>query len=105
MGDNQRGGKCLVFGQAWYAPLENCLTYHSALTYAELLNFLGKAISYEEFQQSFDNLLCKVGAGVVDPYYFELTESYTDKQNAINAANSIMAVIENPFTVWHAEKN
>lgn len=99
------GGKCLVFGQAWYAPLENCLTYHSALTYAELLDFLGKAISYEEFQQSFDNLLCKVGVGVVDPYYFELTESYTEKQNAINVANSIMAVIENPFTVWHAEKN
>ena len=54
---------------------------------------------------SFDNLLCKVGVGVVDPYYFELTESYTEKQNAINVANSIMAVIENPFTVWHAEKN
>jgi hypothetical protein len=99
------GKKCLVFGQAWYATLENCLTYHSALTYAELLDFLDKVVSYEKFQQSFDTLLCKAGTGVIDPYYFELTEFNTDKKNAINVAHSIMTVVENPCTIWHAEKN
>ena len=101
----KEGGKCLIFGQAWYASLENCLTYNSEFTYAELLDFLGKEITYEAFQQSFESLLCKVGTGVVDPYYFELIEPYTEKQNAINVANSIMAVIENSLTVWHPEKN
>lgn len=94
------GGKCLVFGQAWYASLENCLTYHSALTNAELADFLGKTKSDEKFRQSFDNLLQKAGTGIVDPYYSELVGTYTDKQNAINVARSLMAVIGNDETVW-----
>ena len=97
------GGKCLVFGQAWYASLENCLTYHSALTYSELANFLGETKSHEKFRQSFDNFLHKVGTGIVDPDYSELVGAYTDKQNAINVARSLMAVIENPGTIWHIE--
>ena len=97
------GDKCLVFGQAWYASLENCLTYHSALTYSELANFLGETKSHEKFRQSFDNFLHKVGTGIVDPDYSELVGAYTDKQNAINVARSLMAVIENPGTIWHIE--
>jgi hypothetical protein len=94
------GGKCLVFGQAWYATLENCLSYHAGLDMAGLANFLAEEKSFTEFSQSFERLLKKAGVGVVDKYYNVLVNGYSPKSNAENVTKSLMAVINHPATVW-----
>lgn len=94
-------GKCLIFGLAWYASLENCLSYYPALTRSELADFLAETKSFAVIRQSFDKLMQKAGVGIADPYYAEMATDYNDKQNAANVAQSLMAVIESPSTSWH----
>ena len=94
------GGKCLAFGQAWYASLPNCLTYHPKLSRSELDAFLAEVETFDALRQSFDLLACKAGVGVVDSGYNGLVSGYNSKSNAINVTQSLMAVIDHPETVW-----
>ncbi|OIQ97561.1 hypothetical protein GALL_204450 [mine drainage metagenome] len=94
------GGKCLVFGHAWYATLANCLTYHPKLSQSELADFLAKVTTFAELSHSFDQLARKAGVGVVDKEYNGLVSGYDAKSNALNVASSLMAVINHPATVW-----
>jgi hypothetical protein len=95
------GGKCLVFGQAWYSSLENCLTYHSALTIDQLLLFLAKENNFDCVAKSFDLLSERAGVGVVDDYYKRHVIGYNSKNNAVNVVNSLMAVINHSKTIWY----
>jgi hypothetical protein len=94
------GGKCLVFGQAWYASLPNCINYHPKLTRSELNAFLTEGDKFDALKQSFDLLACKTGVGVINPAYSGLVSGYNSKSNAANVAKSLMAVIDHPEAVW-----
>jgi hypothetical protein len=95
------GGKCLIFGQAWYMNLTNCITYNSSLTSKELDEFLALKNNKSEFVESFKLLVTKFGIGVVDKDYISLLSDYSPEANAVNVVDSIMTIINHPDVIWH----
>lgn len=95
------GGKCLVFGQAWYAGLENCLVYDGGHTPESVRQFLDRPVPFEHIQASFDALMAKTASGVVDPAYNVMVECYDEQENARKVVQSLARVIRHPDTLWH----
>lgn len=95
------GGKCLVFGQAWYAGLDNCLVYDGSDTPESVRQFLDKPVPFPHIQSSFDALMAKTAGGVVDPAYNVMVECYHEQENARKVVQSLARVIRHPDTLWH----
>lgn len=94
------GGKCIVFGQAWYSSLPGCIKYYDGITNSELINFLSSKHTFLQVKNMFNLLSKKAGTGVVDPEYKSLVDGYTPEGNATLVAHSLMAVIRSSETVW-----
>lgn len=94
------GGKCLVFGQAWYASLAGCLTYSDSGADEALRAFLDQPHSFEEFRESCESLWRKMGVGVVDPDYSGIVREFKADQNACDVVQSLFSVLGSDETKW-----
>ena len=94
------GGKCLVFGQTWYASLPNCLTYRPDINTQALEEFLSGETSWEEFSRQFQTLMKKAALGVVNLPYAALVPEFDVLENARKVSDSFQEIMENPKTVW-----
>lgn len=99
------GKKCLVFGQAWYSNLMNCLKYSPNLTQETLQNHLDQKVEFTEFYQSFDQLTAKMGVGIIDPHYIASVTNYDPLLNAQAVASSLIDIINNHQTNWQTTES
>lgn len=94
------GGHCVVFGQAWYSTLGNCLRFTPELGADDINRFLNSSVSQEKFAESFHNLLSKAGIGVVDGDYSVVMTNFNKEKNGESVCESLMQVINHPETKW-----
>lgn len=94
------GGKCIVFGQAWYSSLPGCLKYFDGMTKSKVDNFLSSKHTFLQVKKMFRILSKRAGTGVVDSDYKILVDRYTKEDNAILVINSLMTMIRSHETIW-----
>lgn len=96
----KRNNKCLIFGQAWYASLENCFIYDKHFDKNAFFQFLQNTSSFDDLKTSFEILNNKAGHGVIDIAYMPLVENFDLNINGKQVSQSLQMIIEHPDTQW-----
>lgn len=89
------GRKAIVFGDAWYQSLPNCLKIDKSSELSKVENFLDSAVTpLEEVAAAFDALMLKTYNGVVDAAYIQIVEDFNIDKNASEVSNSLLEVLK-----------
>lgn len=86
------GGKnVLVFGNPWYKSLPGVFTYDAQF---KLENILNNKINHNDLENQVNNLLGKMGTGVIDPAYLVMLNNFSKVGNSRSLFNTFARILK-----------